>query len=237
MAVYTLPDGGTRLILSKQGSTFTANSSGFIIRARRKPLLKRTEKASQQRVNFRNVVSSYRLMSPGEKSAWKSKAPQFTRINSLGVPYELLGNQLFQGLNQNRIQAGAGINETASDATVFPVRTIINSAFDITPVDISVVLDITFVPHDFTFNFFANFVNNASHALTFPNDYKFIKSFPTGTFSRFDFSIAYQAVFGNGPFIPAGSHNDWFIQIVLQSTYIPSGEKKVLDTFIAQEFI
>lgn len=237
MAIYVLPVDIDRINVSRQGSTFTANSSGFIIRKRRKPLLRRTEKASQQRVNFRNVVSSYHLMSPGQKSAWKSKTPQFTRINSLGNTYELLGNQLYQGLNQNRVQAGKPINEVAPDAAVFPARNIISSSFDISPVDISVVLDITFVPHNFTFNFFANFVSNASHALTFPNDYHFIKAFPVGTRSQFDFSAAYQKIFGDGPEVPIGPPEDWFIQIVLQATFIPSGEKKVLDTFIAQEFI
>lgn len=237
MAIYTLPFGVDRLNVSRQGSTFTANSSGFIIRKRRKPLLKRTDKASQGRVNFRNVVSNYRLMSPSEKSDWASKTPQFTRVNSLGNAYDLLGNQLFQGLNQNRVQQEEAINEVAPDAAVFPVRNIISSTFDITPVDVLVILDNTSVPIDFSFNFFANWVNNASQSLVFPNDYNFIKSFPTGTFGVFDFSAEYQNIFGNGPTVPPGPPEDWFIQIVLQATYLPSGEKKVLDSFIASETI
>lgn len=237
MAIYTIPFGIDRINVSRQGSTFTKNSSGFIIRKRRKPLLKRSEKASQQRVNFRNVVSSYRLMSPGQKLAWSSKTPQFTRVNSLGNAYELLGNQLFQGLNQNRVQQSLSIDQVAPDAVVFPVRNIVSSSFDITPVDIYVVLDITSVPIDFSFNFFANFVDNSPRSLTFPQDYKFIKSFPTGTFSQFDFSFAYQDVYGNGPGVPPGPAIDWYIQIVLQATYLPSGEKKVLDVFTANEVL
>lgn len=237
MAIYLLPGGATRLNVSRQGSTFTANSSGFIIRKRRKPLLKRTAKASQQRVNFRNVVSNYQLMTAGEKADWKTKSPQFTRINSIGVSYDLLGNQLYQGLNQNRVQAGESINEIAPDAAVFPSRTITSAPFDITPVDIHLVLDITTVPVDFSFNIFANWVTNSAQALTFPNDYTFIESFATGSHPMFDFSTNYVSIFGNGPTVPPGPAKDWFIQIALQATYLPSGEKEILDLFTATELI
>ncbi len=237
MAIYTLPGGGTRINVSRGGSCFTSNSSGFIIRKRKKPLLKRTQKTTQQRVNFRNVISNYRLMSPGQKADWKTKAPQFSRINSLGNSYDLLGNQLYQGLNQNRVQQGEAINEIAPDAAVFPARTIVSASFDITPVDIFIVLNITTVPANFTFNIFANFVNNTVDALTFPNDYNLIESFATGTYPTFDFSTEYVAIFGNGPTVPPGPAKDWFIQIVLQATYLPSGEKSILDSFTAAETI
>lgn len=237
MAIYTLPGGGIRVNVSRGGSCFTANSSGFIIRKKRKPLLKRTQKTTQQRVNFRNVVSNYRLMSPGEKADWKTKSPQFSRTNSLGISYDLLGNQLFQGLNQNRVQQGEVINEIAPNATVFPSRTIVSTSFDITPVDIFIVLDVTTVPIDFTFNIFANFVSNSVNALTFPNDYNFIESFPVGSHPTFDFSANYVQIFGNGPAVPPGPAKDWFIQIALQATYLPSGEKKILDLFTAFELL
>lgn len=237
MAIYTLPGGGTRLNVSVGGSCFTANSSGFIIRKKRKPLFQRTQKQSQQRVNFRNVVSNYQLMTAGEKADWKTKSPQFSRINSLGISYDLLGNQLYQGLNQNRVQQGEAINEIAPDAAVFPSRTIISSAFDITPVDILINLDVDTVPIDFAFNIFANFVSNTTNALTFPNDYNFIETFPTGAYAQFDFTTNYQDIFGGGPAVPPGPAKDWFIQIALQATYLPSGEKQILDLFTAQELI
>jgi len=176
-------------------------------------------------------------MSPGQKADWKTKAPQFSRINSLGNSYDLLGNQLYQGLNQNRVQQAESINEIAPDAAVFPARTIISSSFDITPVDIFIVLDITTVPTDFTFNIFANFVSNTVDALTFPNDYNFIESFATGSYPTFDFSTEYVAIFGNGPTVPPGPAKDWFIQIALQATFIPSGEKQILHLFTAQELL
>ncbi|MCK5603125.1 hypothetical protein KAR91_14675 [Candidatus Pacearchaeota archaeon] len=236
MAVYTIPIGFDRLNVSRSGATFTANSSGFIIRKKRKPLLKRTEKSSQSRVNFRNVVSNYHLLSSGEKFDWASKTPQFTRVNSLGSIYELLGNQLFQGLNQNRVNQGEVINEIAPDATIFPVRSIISDGFDIDPVDIDVNLNIDIVPVDFNFHFWASEVSNSNPSLSFPQDYKLIRSFAPGAYGTFLFTFDYRDSWGPGPTIQIGFSRNWYLQIVLEALYLPSGEKSVLDSHVASIF-
>jgi hypothetical protein len=172
-------------------------------------------------------------MSPGEKSAWKSKTPQFTRVNSLGNPYELLGNQLFQGLNQNRVLGGESINEIAPDAAVFPVRNIIADTFDLQPVDITVFLDFNVVPIDHNFHFWASETTSSNRSLSFPNDYKLIRSYATGTYSQFDFSTEYRNNWGPGPTIQIGNSMTWYLQIILEALYVPSGEKSVIDSHTA----
>ena len=236
MAIYTIPIGVDRINVSRQGSTFTANSSGFIIRKKRKPLLKRTERSSQSRVNFRNVVSNYQNLTPGEKTDWAGKTPQFTRVNSLGVTYELLGNQLFQGLNQNRVNQGESINETAMDATSFPSRSIISDGFDIDPVDININLDIDIVPATFNFHFWASEVSNSNPSLSFPQDYKLIKTFAPGAYGTFNFTFEYRDSWGPGPAIQPGNSRWWYLQIVLEALFLTSGEKSILDSYSASIF-
>ena len=233
MAIVKFPLGSPGENRSFTGATFTRNSSGSIIRARKKPLLKRTPATTQSRTNFRNVVSNYRLNTPSEKLGWSSKTPQFPRVNSLGEIYLLQGNQLFGSLNQNKVNEGDSINFTPQDAATFPARSIISGIMDIDPVDISHELDNNQVPANYSFSFWCTFVFNSIQSWSFPNDYKLIQTFDPGIYLQFDLSTNYQQIWGPGPANPPGNPMSWYIKTVLESTYLPSGEKGLLANFVS----
>ncbi len=237
MAIVKYPSGSPGENRSFSGATFTRNSSGSIIRARRKPLLKRTPATTQSRTNFRNVVSNYRLNTPSEKLGWSSKTPQFARVNSLGESYLLQGNQLFGSLNQNKVNEGDPINFTPPDAVAFPSRTIISGTMDIDPVDLSLSLDSNIIPLNFTFSFWSTYLFYSQNSWSFPNDYKLIQTFIPGTYTQFDLSIQWQSIYGPGPSEIPGPPSFYYIKSVLEAFYIPSGEKKVLSEFVQESLI
>ena len=233
MAIVKFPPGSPGENKSYQGATFSQNGSGFIIRKKVKPLYKLTERNSISRANFRNVVSNYRIQSPGEKAAWTTKSPQFPRVNSLGQGYTLQGNQLYTGLNQNRVNSDLPINTTAPDAAVFPMRSITSFLMDVDPVDLSLQLDSNLVPPNFNFLFWSSNIYSSQRALSFPQDYKLIQEFTPGTYPQFDISTNWQQAFGSGPTYDNIPPDVAFISIVLICFYIPSGENAQLDSIFA----
>lgn len=230
MAIVSFPPGSPTPQKSYSGATFTQNGSGFIIRKKVKPLYKLNPRNSIPRANFRNVQSNYRNQSPGEKSAWTTKSPQFPRVNSLGQAYTLQGNQLYAGLNQNRVNSDLAINTTAPDAAVFPMRSITSFLMDVNPVDLSMQLSSNLVPPDFNFDFWSSDIYSVERALSFPQDYKLIQTFAPATYPFFDISLAWQAIFGPGPSFDNIPPDVAFLSIVLMAFYIPSGEVQPLDT-------
>lgn len=233
MAIYTKPVTEPRLNRSRGGATFTANANGFIIRKRIKPLLKRSPRTTQSRTNFRHVISNYKNLSPAEKSNWSGKTNQFIRVNSLGDNYELLGNQLFQGLNQNRINQGEPINNTAPDAAVFPSRSIDSHIMDVDPVDLILSLDVNTIPTDFNFLFYTSEVRTGQASLSYPNDFKFIESFSPGSYPNFDLSVAYQDIWSPGPSFPNVPPHIVSIEVYLIAVFIPSGEQSMISQYVA----
>lgn len=224
MAIYTLPPGVSRLNRSRSGATFTANSSGFIIRKKRKPLLKKSGKNSKSKSNFLNVISSYRKLSPGQKNQWKSKTPQFLRTSSLGISYQLTGPQLFQALNKNRVDAGFSIRTQSPSAIVFPTHQITSAVMSISPSEIIASLDDNNIPSGFEFQFWASPISLSASQFSFPNDYKFLRSFGPGSYINFDLSQAYNNAFGPGQALFPGVPVSWYMRLTSVVFYIQTGE-------------
>lgn len=120
MAIYKLASGASRILGSRQGSTFQRCGVNFAIRQRKKPFPRRTARTSRSRSSFHNVQAHYRTLSSGDKTSWDNDIASFPRTDSLGNTYELSGPQLFNAHNATLVNQELSIIDTSQAPVTFP---------------------------------------------------------------------------------------------------------------------
>jgi hypothetical protein len=140
MAKYLLSETTARFFGSLQGSTFQRCGNVFGIRSRKAPLQKKTVSQSVSKNRFESVQSSWRELDSTQQGSFNSRTDQFIRVDSLGNPYELNGQQLHSSSNNNLEVAQQPRINTMADAVTYPsfLNELIAlnyslSAFDIVP--------------------------------------------------------------------------------------------------------
>lgn len=120
MAIYKLASGASRILGSRQGSTFQRCGVNFAIRQRKKPFPRRTARTSRSRSAFHNVQAHYRTLSAGNKTSWDDDVGSFPRTDSLGNTYELSGSQLFNAHNATLVNQDLSIIDISQAPVTFP---------------------------------------------------------------------------------------------------------------------
>jgi hypothetical protein len=178
MAKYLLTYSTSRITGSRKGCTFQRAGNVFVIRHRMVPVQKRTEKQQAVKNIFDSVAKRWRTLSPGEQDSFINKSPQYPRVNSLGVPYNLTGWALQQSSNQSLVLSGFTPIDTMPDAPVFPIFSISIFSLNIAGSALAFQLNPLVVPVGFSA------VVHMSAATEVPaesSQYKFIASLPAGT--------------------------------------------------------
>lgn len=238
MAIYTLGNSISQLKGSRGGSTFQRSGTSFAIRARKKPLFKRTPRTSQSRSVFHNVQSGYRLLDSGQKASWTSQAPNFQRINSLGETYQLRPTQLFSAANIPLVSQDHPKVDTATSPITFPsvsTSLLINFA----PPQFEIIANIIDqVPDNYTLLVFAsppmqtlpdvyNSIVPGPVPFNFYSLFKFIGGLPELSQGQFDITAAYRLSYPELLDSQETGQIDLFIVMSTVLLHVPTGQRAV----------
>ena len=214
MAIVTYPPGSPGLNKSKSGACFTANFSGSIIRSRVKGLTSKSPIATKRRTNYLHLVRSWASILASEKIAWNNAAAALPFTNSIGVTYYLSGFQYFCQLNQYRLNQSFNINPQYSAPPVFPSISITNVFWTVGPQFLLVQFSETPVPADFEYRILSSYQVSQGLTLSFPRDYKIIKTLAAGSASPTTMTTQWNDVYGPGyelPVFNAPPPAVWFV--------------------------
>jgi len=214
---------------SRAGNVIQRSGSSFAIRSRRKPRFQRTVNTSRSRNSFTHVRSNYQLLSGAEQAAFASNAPDFPRVNSLGVPYILAGTSLFSSQNIALVNSGLPINETSQAPVTFPNPSIDDFAMEVQPVDIVSTLSPLNVPTDYLYSIFVSKVletppSNPDGIDTFLNG-----SRSEGQATNVQWGTGWLDRFGDSP-----NFNEKFVVFKLRQLHVPSGQTRFILTTIVE---
>lgn len=98
---------------SVNGTTFSRNASGAYMRNKTMPVNPNTEIQVQTRAGFTNAATSWRDMTDGERSAWKTYAQNSPQQNSVGDTIHLSGFAQYMRLNGLRTFLDLAVQNTA----------------------------------------------------------------------------------------------------------------------------
>jgi hypothetical protein len=141
MAIYILAFGTDRPLGSRGGSTFQRAGKSFIIRKRNVPVQKKSPKQTQANNKFDHVQKKWKNLTSGNQTQWEDEAPNYTRTNSLGDPYDISGLNLQASSNINLLNSlepeltepanasAIGAPAYGADATAFNSQIISISTF------------------------------------------------------------------------------------------------------------
>jgi len=199
MAIYTLPIGVNRINLSRGGSTFTKNSSGFIIRGKKAGLTNRSHYPTVRRTHFLYLIRQWALIPQIYKNSWISRASEFPFFNSLGDIYFLSGYQLFIKRNLVRLNQNYAIDLLASYPTSFANHLMTAIFINLNPTRITVYTNISPVPGYYEYRFSSTTFSADSLTNKHPDRYRILKTFKSGSVSPFALGPSYIERFGSGP--------------------------------------
>lgn len=105
MAIYTLAPMEDRPLGSLEGATFQKCGVQFGIRKRNVPVQKRSPRQSAVKNKFDHVQKNWKNLTSGNQTQWEDEAPNYTRTNSLGDPYDISGSNLQASSNINLLNS------------------------------------------------------------------------------------------------------------------------------------
>jgi hypothetical protein len=141
MGKYILVFGTDRPLGSLGGATFQRSGQVFAIRKRNVPVQKRSPRQSAVKNKFDHVQKNWKNLTSGNQTQWEDEAPNYTRTNSLGDPYDISGSNLQASSNINLLNSvepelaepanysGIGAPAYGADATAFNSQIISISTF------------------------------------------------------------------------------------------------------------
>lgn len=216
MAIVTYPPGSPGLNRSFQGSTFSANFNGSIIRGHKKGVNYKSIRNSIRRSKFMHLVQHWRTLDQSTKDEWTDVRLNFPRINSLGETYYLNGFQLFVSWNQVRLNQELEIIDQPEVKPTFPNALITDVAFDIDPVDIDVTFSGSPVPTNFEYRFWATAILSDGKELVWPDSFKLVHTIYPGESSQLALGPYWILIFGSGPSIILTDKTPWVVFVALE---------------------
>ena len=176
------------------GSIFTANRYGDVLRNKAVPVNRQSQPHSVERASLANRSQEWREMTQGQRDAWIAATPDFSRIDVFGDPYDLSGINLYVSINRNRISVGVAVTAIApAPQAVISLNTLTLSA-STGPEVLSATFTDTPTHGTTVFILFATkqLLPGIQH---FEKHYRKITTIPAGTGSPHDIIDSYQGVF------------------------------------------
>ena len=102
------------------GNVFASNKGGNYLRRYKKPTNRNSEKQQVVRSAFGAMTGLWRQLTELQRSSWNEGAVNFPMMNKLGEAKVLSGQQLFNKLNNNLVQAGQATLSTCPIPQSFP---------------------------------------------------------------------------------------------------------------------
>lgn len=133
MATISFGGGVSEIRGSVNGTTFSRNANGAIMRNRTTPINGRTAKQVAVRGALASIASGWRSLTDVQRQSWIDGAPNYPYTNRLGQPSQYTGQQLYMKLNQSLAQIGAGPLVTCPLPVGLDNSTLTTVVFDDTP--------------------------------------------------------------------------------------------------------
>lgn len=102
MATISFGGGVTDIRGSIGGTTYSRNRNGAYARARTSPVNPNTAKQTNIRERFGFLATQWSQLTAAQRLAWDTLGSQIIRLNRLGQPYTLSGQQAYNSVNQTR---------------------------------------------------------------------------------------------------------------------------------------
>ena len=236
MAVFKFADGVDPFLGRRAGTVFSMNSSGPILRMRRKPIYRRTVINSEIRASFRKVVGFWRGLTEPEKQSWRDVVDDFIRVNPIGEVFRPQGPQLQIEQNQPLSLAGSPQVKSGSLKIIFPVRLINPSILTLSPFRLWVYLDDYTIPSDYILKFWASVVNFGERENDFPGKFKLIQSTEINETPYYDLTSQYMDAYKTVPEINFQYIDSTFISVAIQLLHKPTGQQSVTDQVNIPQF-
>jgi hypothetical protein len=103
--------------------TYSHNRGGAYIRSLAIPTNPNTAAQTLTRNRLSGLSQGWKLITPGQRSAWGALATSLPQVNALGDTFTLSGQQLYIGYNQFRLYAGLTIQSDAPALDAAPIIT------------------------------------------------------------------------------------------------------------------
>lgn len=231
MANYTLPLGVSQLNKSRQGATFTANSTGKIIRSRRGSRITNNETTTQRKSNFRAIVAHWDGLILGFKTQWNLQASSTPFINSVGGIYFLSGFQLFVKTNLIVTRSGDPIQEQWGPTPPAPANLMSLLTWANGPNTILMSISSPPAASSWNYRIMATRFTGGGEVMNYPSDYLWIREFVSRIVTNENMTDFYEDKHGTIPTFEPGSPQEWNCWFALVLVSRSSGL-----TFLANQF-
>lgn len=186
MAIYKLPVSVSRITGSRLGITIQKAGTNFIIRKRAVIVQKRSPRQSVIKSLLASRSQVWRSLSDAQQATWLDQVGNYSRVNSLGVPYDILANPLQISTNVNTALNDDPPILEGSAPVVYPVFTVedvgILVGAEIIEANIEVPLQIptSEIPPGFSCKLFFTSVLSSGSATPAKVNFHLVKILPTG---------------------------------------------------------
>jgi hypothetical protein len=183
------------------GNVFAANKGGNYVRRYKKPTNANTSKQQAVRDAFGEMAGLWRELTEAQRQSWIEGAVNFPYQDSLGETRVYSGQQLFNKLNNNLVQAGQSTLNTCPNPQSFPSIELGGFVFDVSSSQFQPGYTIggaTAVPEDFVL--IVEGTTTLSQGISAPQKglfKKLVVANPAASTATTPTYAEYQAVFGN----------------------------------------
>lgn len=230
MATIAFGGGVSDIRGSIGGTTFSRNRNGAYARARTQPINPGTSKQTEIRERFGFLATQWSELTAAQRLSWDVLGSQIVRLNRLGQPYTLSGQQAYNSVNQVRGSFGLLPTATPPALSAYPQQPFGGFVVDPSPADV-VQFQWSTVP-DADQLYLVYGAAPARPGINYFSDsaYKLLGAFTTdGDADTFDVTDAWEAAFGELDSALAGAKCSFKIAAVSQ-TYIRNAAIRY-DTF------
>ena len=215
MAIYILAFGTDRPLGSRGGSTFQRAGKSFIIRKRNVPVQKRSPRQSSVKNKFDHVQKNWKNLTLGNQTQWEDEAPNYTRTNSLGNPYDISGSNLQASSNINLLNAAESELTEPANASAIGTPTFGSYATNATLTIFRIFFDTQIVPAGYAYKIYMSTPQRIEGAQQLRAQQKLVQIFNSGANSHANFASAVQAAFPNAVDV-SFSHYFWLSAELVQ---------------------
>lgn len=129
MAIYSLPPLVNRITGSRKGITIQKAGTNFIMRKRAVIVQKRSTRQSRVKSLLASRSQVWRTLTAPQQASWVAQVGNYTRFDSLGVPYNILPNplQILTNVNADIINQPPLLSGT--NPVAYPVFTVEDVGF------------------------------------------------------------------------------------------------------------
>lgn len=197
MAIYTLAPMEDRPLGSLEGATFQKCGVQFGIRKRNVPVQKRSARQSAVKNKFDHVQKNWKNLTSGNQTQWQDEAPNYTRTNSLGNPYNISGSNLQASSNINLLNAAESELAEPANASAIGTPTFGSYATNATLTIFRIFFDTQIVPAGYAYKIYMSTPQRIEGAQQLRAQQKLIQVFNPGANSHANFATAVRDNFPN----------------------------------------